>query len=259
MSSHFLSLLCLCLSLLLVVSPRTGAQINPHPQQAQQERQLHPQQAQQVRNQQQEIPQQKFHQVDQGAEANPQINQQQVRQQQQQPVQHQQPVQQAQPIPQQMREQQPVRVAEHQAANIPHAAGNVHGQQAPAARHQRPPVNPPAYKQGPHISSFPECKDDIQRFCHETAPDSDVAMIECLQDAGEAEEETLTGECEHVIWEFKVNLTQDERFVKGAQHFCAQELKAAPFAECAQPNQEKGKAECDFGCTFPPSLMLHLT
>lgn len=62
----------------------------------------------------------------------------------------------------------------------------------------------------PHIVNYPQCKEDIAKHCNRQDINlkSDMAVLECLQDAGQSETEALTSPCEHLVWEFKVIFLQ---------------------------------------------------
>lgn len=72
-----------------------------------------------------------------------------------------------------------------------------------------------------NLLSFEACKEDIHRLCNKVTffPNlfihllflkegvdlkSDMSILECLQDAGQSESETLTKQCESLVWDFKV-------------------------------------------------------
>src|SRR5262249_5931132 len=120
-------------------------------------------------------------------------------------------------------------------------------------RQQPQPVKPaPPGAMGPHLSDFQECQEDILKYCAKIPRDNDISMIECLQDAGEVEEDALGSACEHIVWEFKVNFTQDERFHRAAEHFCQDELSKQPFSECKSTQKEE-KGESPASAVFAPN------
>lgn len=63
-----------------------------------------------------------------------------------------------------------------------------------------------------HLLDRPECAADIQKYCKkqvESTPKdqlSDMTVLECLQDAGYSDTETLTPGCAQAVWE-GLNLT----------------------------------------------------
>uniref|UniRef100_A0A0K0D813 Saposin B-type domain-containing protein n=1 Tax=Angiostrongylus cantonensis TaxID=6313 RepID=A0A0K0D813_ANGCA len=78
--------------------------------------------------------------------------------------------------------------------------------------------------------SFDACKDDIHRLCVKEGVDlkNDLSIIECLQDAGQTESATLARQCEDLVWQFKLKLTQDERFTNAAKEYCKEEMAKIP-------------------------------
>ncbi|CAI4232920.1 unnamed protein product [Auanema sp. JU1783] len=98
-----------------------------------------------------------------------------------------------------------------------------------------------------HLLSFDACKDDINRLCKKEGVDlnSDMSILECLQDAGYSESETLTKDCENLVWDFKVRLTQDERFIAAAKSYCDAELKEnTAMNNCVQLTQSGHALSC---------------
>ncbi|CAD6195709.1 unnamed protein product [Caenorhabditis auriculariae] len=90
---------------------------------------------------------------------------------------------------------------------------------------QQPAANANAADQS--LLSFDACKEDIHKYCNKDGVDlkSDISILECLQDAGQSESTTLTQQCESLVWDFKVKLTQDDRFITAAKQYCEAELK----------------------------------
>lgn len=88
-----------------------------------------------------------------------------------------------------------------------------------------------------HLVDYMECREDIHKYCTHDMLDlkSDMALLECLQDAGLSESVSLTAPCENLVWQFKVNLTQDERFRDAAKTFCREEMTTnLELSKCAQ-------------------------
>ncbi|VDK41856.1 unnamed protein product [Anisakis simplex] len=77
-----------------------------------------------------------------------------------------------------------------------------------------------------HLIEYDECKGDIHKYCRKDGVDlrSDMGVLECLQDAGFSESVSLSEPCEHLVWQFKVDLTQDDQFRAAAQRFCQEQL-----------------------------------
>ncbi|CAB3405076.1 unnamed protein product [Caenorhabditis bovis] len=83
-------------------------------------------------------------------------------------------------------------------------------------------------KDNEKLISFDACKSDIHKYCSGKDVDlnSDLSILECLQDAGFSETNTLSEQCEKLVWDFKVKLTQDDRFNAAAKQYCEEELKS---------------------------------
>ncbi|GMR35933.1 hypothetical protein PMAYCL1PPCAC_06128 [Pristionchus mayeri] len=80
------------------------------------------------------------------------------------------------------------------------------------------------------LLSFDACKEDIHKLCNKEGVDlkSDMSILECLQDSGYSETATLTAACETLVWQFKVKLTQDDRFTTAAKQYCSKEMQDIP-------------------------------
>ncbi|TMS33553.1 hypothetical protein L596_001282 [Steinernema carpocapsae] len=91
----------------------------------------------------------------------------------------------------------------------------------------------------------PACAADLRKYCETRHLESDMAALECLQDAGYNETITLSEQCEQLVWEFKVSITTDERFRKAIVDFCKEETaKNADMAKCAQQTQPGYALSC---------------
>uniref|UniRef100_A0AC34FPK5 Uncharacterized protein n=1 Tax=Panagrolaimus sp. ES5 TaxID=591445 RepID=A0AC34FPK5_9BILA len=99
-----------------------------------------------------------------------------------------------------------------------------------------------------HLIDRPECTADIQKYCKKqiemTKKEdlSDMTVLECLQDAGFSDTETLTPGCEQAVWEVKVALTADDRFHNALTQFCADEIAKHPHAAGCAKETQKGHA-----------------
>ncbi|KJH51316.1 cysteine rich repeat-containing domain protein [Dictyocaulus viviparus] len=99
------------------------------------------------------------------------------------------------------------------------------------------------------LMSFDACKEDVHRLCNKEGVDlkSDLSIIECLQDAGQTESATLTRQCEDLVWQFKLKLTQDERFTNAAKEYCKDEIAKIPaMAKCVGLTQPGYALSCFF-------------
>ncbi|KAL3994362.1 Cysteine rich repeat family protein [Acanthocheilonema viteae] len=88
-----------------------------------------------------------------------------------------------------------------------------------------------------HLIDYEECKEDVHKYCFRPGVElkSDMSVLECLQDVKLSETELLTAPCEQLVWDFKVNLTQDDQFRQASKLFCKDEMMANPaLAQCAE-------------------------
>ncbi|EGT52320.1 hypothetical protein CAEBREN_08410 [Caenorhabditis brenneri] len=94
------------------------------------------------------------------------------------------------------------------------------------------------------LASFDACKSDIHKHCSRPDVDlsSDMSILECLQDAGVSETATLSEQCEQLVWDFKVKITQDERFVSAAKQYCEEELKGNAAMQTCTTHTQPGFA-----------------
>uniref|UniRef100_A0A915LE40 Golgi apparatus protein 1 n=2 Tax=Meloidogyne incognita group TaxID=654580 RepID=A0A915LE40_MELJA len=111
------------------------------------------------------------------------------------------------------------------------------GQQVPVQQ-QPPPdnVNANIDANKPHsdsqrLAQKPDCRLDIDKYCKKNIAQlgpgevlSDMDALECLQDAGYSENEVLQPQCAQAVWEYKVELTQDKRFIGALQQFCTVDI-----------------------------------
>ncbi|XGW08842.1 hypothetical protein V3C99_011284 [Haemonchus contortus] len=114
----------------------------------------------------------------------------------------------------------------------------------------QPGANNPAAGAVPsdgNLLSFDACKEDVHRLCNKEGIDlkSDLAILECLQDAGQTESATLTRQCEDLVWQYKVKLTQDERFTQAAVKYCQEEIDKSPaMKKCTELTQPGYALSC---------------
>uniref|UniRef100_A0A158Q8S0 Golgi apparatus protein 1 n=1 Tax=Elaeophora elaphi TaxID=1147741 RepID=A0A158Q8S0_9BILA len=126
-------------------------------------------------------------------------------------------------------------------------------QTAPQVLQQQLLVNPLDGKQQgldtsrKHLTDYEECKEDIHKYCFRPGVElkSDMSVLECLQDVKLSETELLTAPCEHLVWNFKVNLTQDDQFRQASTLFCKDEMIANPaLAKCAEATEPGHALSC---------------
>uniref|UniRef100_A0A669EM49 Golgi apparatus protein 1 n=1 Tax=Oreochromis niloticus TaxID=8128 RepID=A0A669EM49_ORENI len=62
------------------------------------------------------------------------------------------------------------------------------------------------------------CRDDLTRLCPKHSWNNNLAVLECLQDRKEDSE--IAAECNHLLWNYKLNLTTDPKFESVAVEVC---------------------------------------
>lgn len=75
------------------------------------------------------------------------------------------------------------------------------------------------------LAETPECKSDIRRLCDSSVLSNNFAVLDCLQNDKKIEDADLSSVCHHLIWNYKRNLTLDERFVNAANSMCRKFLQ----------------------------------
>ncbi|XP_041917694.1 Golgi apparatus protein 1b isoform X1 [Alosa sapidissima] len=79
------------------------------------------------------------------------------------------------------------------------------------------------------------CREDITRLCPKKHWPNNLAVLECLQDRKEDTE--IATDCNHLLWNYKLNLTTDPKFESVAGEVCKTTI--GEIKECAE--EEKGK------------------
>ncbi|XP_072403853.1 Golgi apparatus protein 1 isoform X1 [Chiloscyllium punctatum] len=129
-------------------------------------------------------------------------------------------------------------------------AGQVDGQGLPQAQFQARPqgqgqgqaqAQAQAQFQAPRknvwrLSEEPVCHEDVVRLCPKHTWQNNFAVLECLQDVREVDDE-ISSDCNHLLWNYKFNLTTDPKFEAAAGEVCR--ITLSEVKECA--DQEPGK------------------
>uniref|UniRef100_A0A914W435 Golgi apparatus protein 1 n=1 Tax=Plectus sambesii TaxID=2011161 RepID=A0A914W435_9BILA len=137
-----------------------------------------------------------------------------------------------------------------QQANAPRESPQAPAQPQRQAVPNRPVAGGPSQEKDdgqPHIINYQQCKEDIAKHCNREDINlkSDMAVLECLQDAAQIEAEALSSPCEHLVWEFKVNLTSDARFQRAAEEFCKEEMISIPaMGKCSSESKSGYLLSC---------------
>ncbi|XP_014673318.1 PREDICTED: Golgi apparatus protein 1-like [Priapulus caudatus] len=80
------------------------------------------------------------------------------------------------------------------------------------------------------LASDPQCALDIARICSKSMRGNNFAVLECLHNVRKDDHEDLSQSCHNLVWNFKKNLTTDDRFMEAAKDICSGTLKEHP--EC---------------------------
>uniref|UniRef100_A0A8C7JKE0 Golgi apparatus protein 1 n=1 Tax=Oncorhynchus kisutch TaxID=8019 RepID=A0A8C7JKE0_ONCKI len=62
------------------------------------------------------------------------------------------------------------------------------------------------------------CREDLTRLCQKHSWNNNLAVLECLQDR--KEETEIAADCNHLLWNYKLNLTTDPKFESVAVEVC---------------------------------------
>uniref|UniRef100_A0A8B9RNC9 Golgi apparatus protein 1 n=1 Tax=Astyanax mexicanus TaxID=7994 RepID=A0A8B9RNC9_ASTMX len=80
------------------------------------------------------------------------------------------------------------------------------------------------------------CREDLTRLCPKHSWNNNLAVLECLQDRKEDTE--ISGDCNHLLWNYKLNLTTDPKFESVAVEVCKSAI--SDIKECAAEERGKG-------------------
>ncbi|XP_066493030.1 Golgi apparatus protein 1 [Tiliqua scincoides] len=80
------------------------------------------------------------------------------------------------------------------------------------------------------LADEPSCREDVTRVCPKHSWANNLAVLECLQDVREPDNE-ISSDCNHLLWNYKLNLTKDPKFESVAKEVCKSTL--SEIRECA--------------------------
>ncbi|XP_026107831.1 Golgi apparatus protein 1b [Carassius auratus] len=80
------------------------------------------------------------------------------------------------------------------------------------------------------------CRDDVNRLCPKKPWTNNLSVLECLQDKKEDTE--IAPDCNHLLWNYKLNLTTDPKFESVALEVCTSTM--LELKECADEERGKG-------------------
>ncbi|XP_033896802.1 Golgi apparatus protein 1-like [Acipenser ruthenus] len=115
-----------------------------------------------------------------------------------------------------------------------------HGQgQAPNAGNPLAPAagaSQPRRITGWKLAEEEACREDLTRLCPKHTWNNNLAVLECLQDRKEDTE--IASDCNHLLWNYKLNLTTDPKFESVAVEVCKSTI--TEIKECAEEERGKG-------------------
>ncbi|CAL4183663.1 unnamed protein product, partial [Meganyctiphanes norvegica] len=77
----------------------------------------------------------------------------------------------------------------------------------------------------------PHCKEDIQRVCKNDVRNN-FAVLECLQNEKRTDKGIISEDCNHMLWTYKLNLTQSGRIEDLAKNVCDGDLSNNNKIQC---------------------------
>uniref|UniRef100_A0A8C1UBW9 Golgi apparatus protein 1 n=1 Tax=Cyprinus carpio TaxID=7962 RepID=A0A8C1UBW9_CYPCA len=80
------------------------------------------------------------------------------------------------------------------------------------------------------------CREDVSRICPKHSWNNNLAVLECLQDR--KDETEIAADCNHLLWNYKLNLTTDPKFESVAVEVCKTTING--LKECAGVDRGKG-------------------
>uniref|UniRef100_A0A674CYB0 Golgi apparatus protein 1 n=1 Tax=Salmo trutta TaxID=8032 RepID=A0A674CYB0_SALTR len=117
------------------------------------------------------------------------------------------------------------------------------GQVAPAAVAA---MTQPRRATGWKLAEEQSCWDDLTRLCPKHTWSNNLAVLECLQDRKEGKtgfgwwrrETEIAVDCNHLLWNYKLNLTMDPKFESVAMEICRSTI--TEIKECSEEERGKG-------------------
>uniref|UniRef100_A0A8C5HQP1 Golgi apparatus protein 1 n=1 Tax=Gouania willdenowi TaxID=441366 RepID=A0A8C5HQP1_GOUWI len=130
-----------------------------------------------------------------------------------------------------------------QAANVDNLQNPPGGAGPPAGKPAAVDRNPGAGASLPRrrstvwkLAEESVCRDDLTRLCPRHTWNNNLAVLECLQDKKEDSE--IAADCNHLLWNYKRNLTTDPKFESVAVDVCKTTI--SEIKECAAEELGKG-------------------
>ncbi|CAF0753061.1 unnamed protein product [Didymodactylos carnosus] len=98
------------------------------------------------------------------------------------------------------------------------------------------------------LALSPQCKEDITKYCNKgnQRAISNLKVLQCIDNLDDAVH-LIKVECQHLIYEFKFNMTKDERFDDAARQQCKKDIDQ--LKECEMHEDERGTGRL-ISCLF---------
>uniref|UniRef100_A0A3P8VUW5 Golgi apparatus protein 1 n=1 Tax=Cynoglossus semilaevis TaxID=244447 RepID=A0A3P8VUW5_CYNSE len=97
-------------------------------------------------------------------------------------------------------------------------------------------ASPPRRATGWKLSEEEACREDLTRLCPKHTWSNNLAVLECLQDR--REETDIAADCNHLLWNYKLNLTTDTKFESVAMEVCKSSI--SEIKECNEEERGRG-------------------
>ncbi|XP_066541747.1 Golgi apparatus protein 1b [Hoplias malabaricus] len=97
-------------------------------------------------------------------------------------------------------------------------------------------VSQPRRPGGWRLADEEACRQDLNAHCPKHTWNNNLALLECLQDT--KEETDISTDCNHLLWNYKLNLTTDSKFEAVAVEVCKSTI--SELKECADEERGKG-------------------
>uniref|UniRef100_H2Y7T7 Golgi apparatus protein 1 n=1 Tax=Ciona savignyi TaxID=51511 RepID=H2Y7T7_CIOSA len=86
------------------------------------------------------------------------------------------------------------------------------------------------------IADSKECQTDIEMYCPQTTARDNLSILTCLSNR---QDDDLSTDCHHYIWQYKLNITMNPKFDFIARQLCKSALEV--HKECVDPDPTSGK------------------
>ncbi|XP_048885953.1 Golgi apparatus protein 1b isoform X2 [Brienomyrus brachyistius] len=114
--------------------------------------------------------------------------------------------------------------------------GNSRGILQPPVGGNLPGVSQSRRAAGWKLAEEEACREDMARLCSRNTWNNNLAVLECLQDR--KDESEISAACNHLLWNYKLNLTTDPKFESVAVEVCKTTIPE--IKECAEEPRGKG-------------------